>query len=841
MQLPIRGSLGLLPILLQAFLKCPVVAALPTNNRQEHDFGANYGAAPATMWPDDASQPSWTSNIGMTASSAEEQSFEANGNLFNPSQSWFPLTDLSTSESSVIDSGTGMGQPFSTNYDAGIAGPYNGWHAPLSHGYDLRPGILPGHQGQPLTSYVGPPPQMSYATEIGDFGMPNHKTTLAGDQAGLFNYHDDFTPPDPHPSLWGPGMVSSQSATSGEYSERQPIPQYDSGDPFHPMSQNVPSGFPPPSEQYAPVPPPIPSASDGNTWLVSMEGQPLPLQDVSQLSAAGVDNVKASAAQLPFPVMEQPFPWTAAPVGQHDPERERDQDATGSELERSGHGRQYQSTGPTKNDLRAHFPLRAGSEFDRDSQADDPVPSAGHTPGPNDSTPFSNSPHLKAPPPPGMLDVTLPLSHPNQPGITAPSTSSPSTEIPTTVARVSRNLWRFKAPPLNLGTSGYSSKIAAVTRRLLATPMSYSQFVNDIYLPLKIEPNDQIRSSVIPPVVAFNAALILFCSSPDSKFSALFQESKKKASTVDHKSSYFPRIKKYAEKLTSLFIAQKALCFYDFKMQIAILDEAVVWLYLEHMGNRPGPEPPQAPATKGDMRQSRSRASQILHYQQAIAWKQDLQKLAEAYKQHLDSLDPTVDTLEYIRRLAYALAASASELTNEILAALDQFGKPNYEKNLGYEEQIVKAAITSMKRRHNMIYKRPPSQLSKELRHDGRHPLRAFSDMPLPNNFHTMLLQERQASFDQFDESVTEFNKLVSMKEYSAVNFPLKTIEDPSSAADDPLLFDTSRLFSAHSLPEAHLSPLGVSGHQAEIPAPNSPEILHPLLSRSPLDVVRPP
>ncbi|RKO96593.1 hypothetical protein CAUPRSCDRAFT_11717 [Caulochytrium protostelioides] len=157
-----------------------------------------------------------------------------------------------------------------------------------------------------------------------------------------------------------------------------------------------------------------------------------------------------------------------------------------------------------------------------------------------------------------------------------------------------------------------------------------------------------------------------------------------------------------------------------------------------------------------------------------------------------------------------------------------------------YEQNIMNAAIRSGKRIFNMIGQKLPGHYKDALSYNGRHPTSALSKLPLPENVQQMLQDERQASLDQFVETATEFNELVSTKEFSAVNLPLKTIQDPSTAALDPLLFDASRLFSAHSLPVAHPSQRGVSGHQAEIPAPNDPGSLASSLSRAPWDVVRP-
>ncbi|RKO95576.1 hypothetical protein CAUPRSCDRAFT_12727 [Caulochytrium protostelioides] len=97
MQLLIRGRHGLLPILLQAFLKHPVVAALPTNNeQQQHGFDAN-AATRAERWSfDSTSQPDPHISMAPVTYDGQYPSFIPSYNAYS-FPSWIRLADVSDS------------------------------------------------------------------------------------------------------------------------------------------------------------------------------------------------------------------------------------------------------------------------------------------------------------------------------------------------------------------------------------------------------------------------------------------------------------------------------------------------------------------------------------------------------------------------------------------------------------------------------------------------------------------------------------------------------------------------------------------------------------------------
>ncbi|RKO98283.1 hypothetical protein CXG81DRAFT_21466 [Caulochytrium protostelioides] len=228
----------------------------------------------------------------------------------------------------------------------------------------------------------------------------------------------------------------------------------------------------------------------------------------------------------------------------------------------------------------------------------------------------------------------------------------------------------------------------------------------------------------------------------------------------------------------------------------------------------------------------------VIHFVERPSYLKELQSYESIYRQYvIDHISPEPCQPDQLHPAILAFVSSLQgkdDKADDILKILNNLDSSAYEQN------IMNAAIRSGKRIFNMIGQKLPGHYKDALSYNGRHPTSALSKLPLPENVRQMLQDERQASLDQFVETATEFNELVSTKEFSAVNLPLKTIQDPSTAALDPLLFDASRLFSAHSLPVAHPSQRGVSGHQAEIPAPNDPGSLASSLSRAPWDVVRP-
>ncbi|RKO95819.1 hypothetical protein CAUPRSCDRAFT_12479 [Caulochytrium protostelioides] len=139
--------------------------------------------------------------------------------------------------------------------------------------------------------------------------------------------------------------------------------------------------------------------------------------------------------------------------------------------------------------------------------------------------------------------------------------STATAQDPPTSRYYKRYTWAFEAPDVSQKSFIYKSAVREISFRV---DMTFGDFVDMLYGPYHLTPIDH-QGLEDPPLLTYNAAVIDFVNRPS------------------YLPGYFPLFERYVESMQRLYIHQRAFRFDDLKTRIAIMNAAVLWLYLAYI------------------------------------------------------------------------------------------------------------------------------------------------------------------------------------------------------------------------------------------------------------------